>query len=83
MKFANSLQGKTKSSDSVQTLKVTDGSWARTPEAKAEFLSGTFARTLVVPVGESNEFFCITAGRSANHRCISTNTDAPSVPGIA
>ena len=41
----------------MQALKATDGSWARTPEAKTELLSETFARKSVLPVGESNEFY--------------------------
>ena len=61
-KLANSLQGKTRSSESVQALKATDGSWARTPEAKAELLSETFARKSVLPVGESNEFSVLAPG---------------------
>ena len=54
--IATCFQGRTRGSDSVQALKTPDGSWARTPGAKAELLSETFARKSALPEGVSNEF---------------------------
>ena len=46
----------------MQALKAPDGSWARTPEAKAELLSETFARKSALPEGVSNEFSALPPG---------------------
>ena len=73
-KLTNCLQRRTRGSDSVQALKAPDGSWARTPEAKAELLSETFAMKSALPEGVSNEFSALPPGAGPAFDVFSANS---------
>ena len=46
----------------MQVLNAADGSWARTPEAKAALLSETFLRKSNLPEATENEYSALLPG---------------------